>query len=406
MTQPVHTTSTTDVRHRDTSRILFLSNLLNEPLFTLYNFLSIILYKDLGASAFVISLLTMLKPVVTIFSFYWSAGVSGAKLKSNAMWAGIWMRAPFLLCPWVDHVWFVVLAAANYMLFYRAGVPAWLEILKRNLHGEKRDRMFSLSSGVAYAEGIVLSLAMGGLLDREAGMWKFLFFGAAAVGLISVALLGRVEVETANLPEPERLSWRERIIRPWRDSVQLLRERKDFSLFQWGFMIAGFGIMLIQPAIPVFVVDWLHVSYLEMAAAISIVKGFGFTLSSPLWARWFQRAPIFLVSSAVFVGFGLFPAVLALSGIEFFWFYVAYFFYGIAQAGSHLVWNMSGSYFAGKEPSLRYMGTGVMLAGVRGAVGPGLGGLLSVLWSPIQVLWIGSILCFTSGFWLLRKKKI
>jgi len=243
-------------------------------------------------------------------------------------------------------------------------------------------------------------------LDREPGMWKFLFFGAAAIGLISVALLGRVEVETTNLAEPERLSWRERIVQPWRDSVQLLRERKDFSLFQWGFMIAGFGIMLIQPAIPVFVVDWLHVSYLEMAAAISIVKGFGFTLSSPLWARWFQRAPIFLVSSAVFLGFGLFPAILALSSVEFFWFYAAYFFYGIAQAGSHLVWNMGGAYFAGKEPSLRYTGTGVMLAGVRGAFGPGLGGLLSVLWSPLQVLWIGSVLCFTSGFWLLRKKKI
>ncbi len=407
MTQPLSPSASAaaDSRQRETARVLLWSNLLNEPLFTLYGFLSFILYKDLGASAFLISFLTALKPVITIFSFYWSAGVSGAKLKSNAMWAGIWMRAPFLLCPWVDQAWYVVLAAANYMLFYRAGVPAWLEILKRNVQEGKRERLFSLSSGLAYAEGVILSLGMGGLLDREPGLWKFLFFGAAAVGLVSAALLGRVDVEPGHIPEPEKLSWKERLVRPWRDSVQLLRERRDFSLFQWGFMLAGFGIMLIQPAIPVFVVDWLQVSYLEMAAAISIAKGLGFTLSSPLWARWFERTPIIQLSSIVFFWFGLFPALLVLSGISFWWLYVAYFFYGVAQGGSHLVWNMAGPLFAGKEPSLRYTGTGVMLAGVRGAVGPGLGGLLSVLWSPVQVLWMGSILCFSSGFWLLRKKK-
>jgi MFS family permease len=122
-----------------------------------------------------------------------------------------------------------------------------------------------------------------------------------------------------------------------------------------------------------------------------------------LWARWFERVSIIQVSSLVFFFFGLFPALLALSGFGFWWLYVAYLCYGIGQGGSHLVWNMAGPVFAGKEPSLRYTGTGVMLAGLRGAVGPGLGGVLSVLWGPIQVLCVGSILCLSSGFWFLRK---
>src|SRR3989344_6947502 len=101
-----------DQREKKTSTALFWTQLLNEPLFTVYGLLSFILYKDLGASAFAISLLISLKPVVPILSFYWSAGLNkNGGLKSNALWAGFWMRAPFLLCPWIDQAWFVIFAA-------------------------------------------------------------------------------------------------------------------------------------------------------------------------------------------------------------------------------------------------------------------------------------------------------
>jgi len=392
------------LRQQSTSRALLWTNLLGEPLFTLYGFLGFILYKDLGASPFTISLLVMLKPVVTILSFYWSAGLKGrcGKLKSNALWAGFWMRAPFLLVPWMDSVWFVVAAAVNYMFFYRAGMPAWLEILKRNLK-EKRVRWFSAGASLSYLEGVILSLGMGTVLDKDPGLWKVLFFGAALVGIGSLWFLNRIEVEETEALE-ETPTLKEMVVRPWKDSLELMRRRPDFSLFQWGFMLCGFGIMLIQPALPVFAVDWLGVSYLEMAAAISVAKGLGFALSSPLWARWFERVSIFKVSGAVFLSVGLFPLLLSLSPFGLAWFFLAYFWYGVGQGGSHLVWNMSGPVFAGNEESSRYTGVNVVMAGLRGTVGPGLGSVLLFVWGPIQVLCIGGLLCFTSGAWLFRKK--
>jgi MFS family permease len=382
------------------------TNLLNEPLFTLYGFLSFILYKDLGASAFAISLLTMLKPVVTILSFYWSAGLKGrgSRLKGNVIWAGLWMRAPFLLCPWIDEPWYVILAAVNYMFFFRAGIPGWMEILKRNMPEGGRERAFSWSAALGYAEGVILSIAMGALLDRDPSMWKGFFFASAAIGLLSLAVQGRMKVEGEEKVEPERISVKELIVRPWRDSWQLMRDRPDFSKFQWGFMLCGFGIMLIQPALTLFAVDWLGISYLEMAAAISIAKGLGFALSSPIWARWFERVPILRMSGAVFLSVGLFPILLALSPMNIWWLYIAYFWYGVGQGGSHLVWNLSGPIFAGKEDSSRYTGVNVAMAGLRGAVGPGLGGWLTVVWGPIEVLCLGGLLCFWSGGWLFRVK--
>jgi MFS family permease len=384
-------------------RALVWSNLLSEPLFTLYGFLAFILYKDLGASAFQIALLTMLKPVVTVLSFYWSAGLKGrsGKLKSNVMWAGFWMRAPFLLCPWVDSIWFVIGAAVNYMFFYRAAIPAWLEMIRRNLGEGKRGRAFSISSALGYVEGVALSLAMGGLLDENPGLWKGLFFGAAAIGLLTLAVQSNVPVEGAE-EKGERLSWRELIVRPWRDSFQLMRDRPDFSRFQWGFMVCGFGIMLIQPALPLFCVDTLGISYLEMAAAVSIAKGLGFAVSSPVWSKWIDKVTVHRLSAAVFIAVGLFPIFLSFSVWNVGWLYAAYFWYGVGQGGSHLVWNLSGPIFAGKEESSRYTGVNVVLAGLRGGVAPPLGGLLAVLWGPVGVLALGGALSFYSGASLLR----
>jgi MFS family permease len=392
-------------RQKETGRALLWTNLLNEPLFTLYSFLSFILYKDLGASAFAISLLMALKPIVTILSFYWSAGLKGrgGRLKSNALWAGFWMRAPFLLCPWIDSIWFVILAAVNYMFFYRAGIPAWLEILKRNIKEGKRERAFSWSLALSYAEGVVLSVGMGEVLDKDPGLWKFLFFGAAAIGIASLGLVARIKVDAPEERSESRPSLKELIVRPWRDSWELMRKRPDFSIFQWGFMLCGFGIMLIQPAIPLLAVDWLDVSYTEIAAAVSIAKGLGFAISSPVWARWFERALILKISSAVFLSVGLFPIMLALSPFGLWWFYLAYFWYGVGQGGSHLVWNMSGPVFAGKEESSRYTGVNVVMAGLRGTVGPGLGSILAVTVGPIQVLCMGAGFCFYSGALLLKK---
>src|SRR5690606_31722825 len=106
----------------------------------------------------------------------------------------------------------------------------------------------------------------------------------------------------------------------------------------------------------------------------------------------------------VFLAIGLFTLLFSFSVWSILWFYVAYFWYGVGQGGSHLVWNMSGPIFAGKEESSRYTGVNVAMAGLRGAVAPPLGGLLSVFIGPVQVLIVGGILCFYSGIRMLQSK--
>lgn len=392
------------LKHTKTGRALFWSSALSEPLFTLYGLIAIILYKDLGATAWQIALMTCCKPLFTILSFYWSAGLGrSGKIKSNVLWAGFLMRAPFLLCPFFDSAWFVIVAAVNYMFFHRAVIPGWMEIIKRNMDAGNRGRLFSLSSAFGYAEGVVLSLGMGCVLDHNPDLWRILFFGAALLGMGVLVIQARIPVEEKKRTGASS-NWKELLARPWKDSYRLIRTRPDFARYQWGFMVCGFGIMLIQPALPIFAVDDLGVSYTMAAGGISIAKGLGFALSSPVWARWIEKVNVLKLASWVFLSVALFPVLMACSIWWIGWFYLAYFWYGVGQGGSHLVWHMSGPIFAGKEESSRFTGVGLMMGGLRGAVAPPLGGWLSVALGPIEVLLLGGALCFYSGTRLLQSR--
>lgn len=287
------------------------------------------------------------------------------------------------------------------MFFFRAGAPAWMEIIKSNL--PRCNRLFSLSAALGYLEGVGLSLLLGCWLDHASCQWPWLFCVVAATGLCSLFVQSRIPVEIGNSSAPVLLevSWREHLIRPWRDSYLLMRSRPDFARFQWGYMLAGFGVMVIQPALPLFTVDELHISYLQAAAAISIAKGFGYVLSSPFWTRWIERYSLFIVTSMVFLCFGSFPLFLSLGGN---YLYLAYFCYGMGQGGSHLAWNLSGPLFSGNEESSRFTGVNVALGGIRGMIAPALGGALAIALGPMPVLWLGGLFCFVGSLYLARAR--
>ena len=83
---------------RKTRLALLGMNLASEPLISLYTFLPFILCKDLGVSTFQLSLFLTLRPVLSVFSFYWSAYLKEGrgKLVSNLIWACLLAYLPFL----------------------------------------------------------------------------------------------------------------------------------------------------------------------------------------------------------------------------------------------------------------------------------------------------------------------
>ncbi|SCA63244.1 Uncharacterized protein SCG7109_AK_00220 [Chlamydiales bacterium SCGC AG-110-M15] len=397
MTNHTQETHTHESFHKTRFAVIWM-NILSEPLFTVYGLLAFILRKDLNASIFQIAILMMLRPVVSILSLYWSHtfGRRRDRLLSNVMTAEILSRAPFLLFPFTNNVWLIIACSAFHMMMRRGGVPAWMEILKLNLPSKERNRIFSQGSVVAYAEGVLLAIPIGYLLDSNPHMWRWLFPACALLGIASVALQARIPIPLEKLPmsfEPHGASIWKKILDPWVQSIQLLKSRPDFARFQAGFMICGFGLMLMQPALPLYFADVLNISYTDLMIALSVCRGMGYIISSGYWAQWLSKVGIFQFTSAVNVAVALSFCLMILAQFHIAGLYSAYFLYGIFLAGSHLSWNLSGPLFSHNEDSSVFTGVNIVTVGIRGSVGPALGGFLCVLLGPTSVFFIGIGFC-------------
>ncbi|NGX55838.1 MAG: hypothetical protein K1060chlam5_00067 [Candidatus Anoxychlamydiales bacterium] len=392
---------------RKTRFILILSTILKEPLFSMYNLTAFILRKDLHASAFLIALLTMLRPMVSIFSYYYSY-FGSAKLKdvkSNFIIANILAILLFFIMPFNNSAIFLILASSIYIMFYRAASPSWIEMIKLNIPNKNREKLFSFSSSIGYIEGIILAFILGYLLKNKSVSYKGLYFFAALISLANIFLLFKIPLRKVKDEKKIDTDTNLKILDPIKDGIDILKKDKNFNLFQIGFMISGFGLMLVQPIIPILAVDKLNMSHQEFAIAILVCRGLGYVISSPIWGRIFSKLSILKLSSYMFLNTFVFMIFLSFSTFNILWFYIAYIIYGITQAGSHLIWNMSGPVFSKGEDSSKYTSINVFMVAIRGAVAPLLGSLLILSFSLNNILLIGSMFCLYSAF-IMHKKKI
>ena len=386
---------------KSTRSVYLWSRLLNTPFWTIYNMLFIIVYKELHASPWQITMMIAVKPLAALFAPYWSQKIydKPEHLKANLVYANVLKYAPFLLFPWLDGIWFFILSFGLYMVFLRGTIPAWMEIIRRNVQGSAREKVFAVGSVVDYLGSAVLPISLGWVLDDYAGSWRWIFFVTAILGASSTFLLLFLPGDGA-LPKQERRKFREHLLGPWKESIALLKRRPDFARFQVGFMLGGSALIMMQTILPMFFVDTLNLSYTEIMLAVALCKGIGFALSSPFWVKLFHKINIFKFSGFVTFAAALFPVVLLFGYFHLTAVYLAWLIYGMMQAGSELSWNLSGPYFAKENNSAPYSGTNILTVGVRGCYAPFLGSLLYSLTNSATVMFAASGLCILATLYM------
>lgn len=384
------------------------TSILKTPFWTLYGLLIFILYKDLHASSFHVAVFLALKPILSIVSIYWSSLVKerSDRLKSNIIIGSIFAYLPFFFFPFVDNPWFFVASGCLYMMLKRGVVPAWMEILKINMEQSHRHKVFAYGSAVSYLGGIFLPMLIGDLLDVHPGIWRFLFPACAVFGLASIFFQLRIPLpKTSIKPQTPPSSLKNKIIDPWVNGWKLCCRRADFRQFQIGFFLGGSGLMIMQPALPKFFFDNLQLSYTELAIALSVCKGIGFSMTTKYWSWLMSKLNIFRFSGIVTVLAALFPIVLLMSLFHQSWLYLAYLLYGVMQAGSELSWNLSGPIFAKREDSSIYSSVNVATVGVRGCIAPLLGSILCAHFSATLVLVLCFVFCCLATHQMQRSSK-
>jgi MFS family permease len=384
-----------------TRTAFILAKILETPLWAMYNMLPFILHKDLHATPWQLMMLFTLRPLLSLLSVYWSSAINRQRhrLLSNVIWGRVLGVLAFLLFPFIDDPWFFICCSGVYVMFARGIVPGWMEILKINLPGFVGKKVFAYTSLLGYLGGGLFSLYFGWLMDVHLQIWRWLFPLAALISLTAVFFKMRVPVPSQSVDEKfekappiTQISLWQRLMQPWQEAWHLLRARADFRYFQIGLMISGTGLMVMQPALPIFIDDILQLSYTELSVAISLFKGLGFALTSSFWARWMQKTNIYRFSAGV-ISLGCLFALLVF-GAQFYSMniYLAFLCYGMMQSGFEMSWNLSGPLFSKDEESSLFSTVNVMTIGMRGCIAPPLGGLLCIWIGSPAVMLVGCLL--------------
>ena len=394
-----------------TRKALIWMSLSHEPFLAFYALLPFILRKDLSASLLQISILSSLRPIIPIFSFYWSAGLTNQKkrLRSNLMGAWFLARLPFVFVFWIQNVWYLIFCCIVYELFVKSGIPALIEILKINMPKEARENTYTFLYVLTFIESILLGILMAGVLDYFTASWQIVCGTTVLLSMTSIFLQQQVPIaQEDELPVAAAplLPLMARFTQPWKDAFTLLKSRPDFAQFQYGFMMGGFGLMLIAPSLSLFYVDALQLSHSELIWGRSILMGMGVVLSSAIWKKYLAIENVSQMTQWILIGFALFPFVLALAQTSLLFFYLSFIFYGIAQSGSHLLWNLSGTLFAVNEDSSPFSRVNILMLGLRGLIAPALGGLLCNWFGPLPVLILGGASCILGAGYMVQQRKV
>ncbi len=70
---------------------------------------------------------------------------------------------------------------------------------------------------------------------------------------------------------------------PWKHAWALLQKKPSFTRFQLGFFFGGAGLMILQPSLPTYFSETLHLSYTDLLFAMAACKGIGFKYRSSTW---------------------------------------------------------------------------------------------------------------------------
>lgn len=390
-----------------TRGIFLWTNFLNVPFWAVANvLLPFILYKDLHANGWQITLFTAIKPLSGLFSFYWGSLLTKRRdrLRHSLIIANLLKYLPFLTFPWTTNIWWFIGAYAFYMTLQRGAIPAWIEILKLNMGDRQRNSTFASALVIDYVGGAFLPLLLGWLLDDYPVMWRWLFFTTASIGIASTLLLYNLPFTATVPPSPLTSSpdSSHHLKQSLSNAYQLFCSSPGFTLFHLGFMLGGGGLILIHPALPSFFVDQLALSYTEIATVLTICKGAGFAITTPLWVRSFHRSDIFYFSSVVSLLAALFPFFLLGALWHLSWLYSAYIIYGIMLAGSELCWHMSSTLFARDSDSSPFSNAAVLMQGIRGCLIPPLGGFLCVFGGTTLTFLCGAASCSLASYILWR----
>ncbi len=355
----------------------------------------IVARKEFGASSFLIAFFFVGPHLPALLSAFWGASMAGRSRKAFLGAAAVFGPLLLLGMPFAHSAGAFMALCALSLLGDPILVPFRNRLLQANYPDAVRGRIWGWIFGLGRVAILSSSLLTGYILDRFPGSHRFVFPAAGLLGLAGIFLYARV-----------RLRWTEGAVssakRWWRQIADVFRDTPGFAAFEGTFMVYGFAFMLLLPLYVIVVNDILHLSYVQAALLRQVIPQLSIAIASPIAGRILDRSNPLATGTSAFATLAVFPLfMIAAIRAESFWIAAgAYVVFGVAMAFLHTAWELGPTWFAGKRDSSRYMGIHMSCVGLRGTVGPPVGGMLATHIGITGTFAVAAALFAVAALWM------
>jgi hypothetical protein len=379
----------------------------------------IILKKSLYGTDFEVTVLIYLTSISFLLSIYGSEIINRTSNKPRTLFLiGAFGRGALIFIPLFDNVWFYIFVISIMFITDALLLPAWNFIFKHNYTEQNRSKLYSYAYSFTTIVLLIVSIIAGFMLDENNMIYKLIFPVAGVAGILYYYYMSKImklgmqaeSLEGISLRSINKKLLKDILILPIRNSIRICKEDRRFFKFEVNFFLYGVAFMILAPAIPIFLVDYLNLGY----TPISIAKGFIFhgalILATPLMGKVLGINNPTKFCGVVFLVLIFVPLLMLASDLilnrSFFLapvdiIYIAFFVFGVAMSGVTLAWNLGSIFYAPHNQVANYQAVHITLTGLRGSFAPMLGYFVIEIFSIEANFILSAVLFGAAGIGML-----
>ncbi len=238
---------------------------------------------------------------------------------------------------------------------------------------------------------LIAPAALGLLYDWDPYAYRFVYPGAALVGLLSLVPLSRIRVrrESRDLRRTRAARRDRRRGGTLREAAQILQRDRAYRHYLTAQFLLGSSNFFTDPVLVIVLTTQFGLDYLTSVLIMSSTPSLVILLTTLPWARFFDRHGIIAVriwNSGLWMvaHAGVLAAMLMLyvapdaTALALTIIIATRICAGVAKAGGMLAWPLGHLAFARRDDDDLYLGLNVALTGVRGLLMPQTAAALQV----------------------------
>ncbi|MBK7444827.1 MAG: MFS transporter [Ignavibacteria bacterium] len=409
---------------RKTFQLHLISQIFTGMAFGILMLQDVILKKSLLASDFQVTLLIFLTSSAFLFSIYGPEIINRSNNQSRMIISmAVFSRFFLIIIPLFETPVFFIFCIAAMSYADSLIKPAWNAVFKHNYTSERRSSLYSYASSLLTITTLLVTTLLGYLLDIDFRLYKILFPVAglfdimAYINLAKMISIGKLNEHNSDNKFTGKISFalfKDILILPVRNLLRIFRDNKPFYRFEIYFFLYGMAFMIASPAVPIFMVQTLHLDYSSISVARGLVFYTATILFTPVMGRLHGTGNPTRFCGYLFLALILYP--LLMLSIKYLGvdrniispdtlLYITFFFFGIFMSGITISWNLSSIYYAPSMEVANYQAVHITLTGVRGIFAPFIGYMILKLVSIEATFIVSSLFFLFAGVMMLRESR-